>query len=426
MADRKISDLTALTTPASGDFLPIVDISEAAAASKNKRITIQSLFQGIPVNVGIGTSAPQAELHVVNATDQSSLYLDRTGGALLYLQGTANEGVIGTSGNYPLYIRQNGGDAITIDTSKRVGIGTTSPGSALEINAAVATSPFIAKINTAESARIDSSGRLLVGTSTTSQGSRAVFQGYSGDATGPGIVRLAAGSATPANATDLGSIEFSDSGHVSSARVIATRDGGAWTSGSSHPSRFVFSTTADGASSPTERMRITSSGTVNTFGSTADAFVSRSSSAAGTTNYNIRCTYSATGTLDGTVAFQVSTNGNVTNTNNSYGAISDIKLKENIVDATPQWNDIKALQVRKYNFKKGQTHTQIGLVAQEVELISPGLVIESPDCDEEGNDLGTVTKSVNYSVLYMKAVKALQEAMERIETLEAAVASLSG
>jgi hypothetical protein len=46
---------------------------------------------------------------------------------------------------------------------------------------------------------------------------------------------------------------------------------------------------------------------------------------------------------------------------------------------------------------------------------------ESPDCDEEGNDLGTVTKSVNYSVLYMKAVKALQEAMEQDRaTLEAA------
>jgi hypothetical protein len=58
------------------------------------------------------------------------------------------------------------------------------------------------------------------------------------------------------------------------------------------------------------------------------------------------------------------------------------------------------------------------LVAQEVELVSPGLVSESPDRDEDGNDLGTVTKSVNYSVLYMKAVKALQEAMERIEQLE--------
>ena len=48
MADRKISDLTALTTPASGDYLPIVDISEAAAASKNKRITIEELMRGVP------------------------------------------------------------------------------------------------------------------------------------------------------------------------------------------------------------------------------------------------------------------------------------------------------------------------------------------------------------------------------------------
>jgi hypothetical protein len=41
-------------------------------------------------------------------------------------------------------------------------------------------------------------------------------------------------------------------------------------------------------------------------------------------------------------------------------------------------------------------------------------------------DLGTVTKSVNYSVLYMKAVKALQEAMERIETLETRLTALEG
>jgi hypothetical protein len=119
--------------------------------------------------------------------------------------------------------------------------------------------------------------------------------------------------------------------------------------------------------------------------------------------------------------------GDLKNTNNSYGAISDQKLKENIVDASSQWVDIKALQVRRYNFKEEtgyNTHTQIGLVAQEVELVSPGLVNESPDCDAEGNDLGTVTKGVNYSVLYMKAVKALQEAMERIETLESSNADI--
>jgi hypothetical protein len=55
-----------------------------------------------------------------------------------------------------------------------------------------------------------------------------------------------------------------------------------------------------------------------------------------------------------------------------------------------------------------------------------GLIKNNPDKDADNNDLGTTTKSVKYSILYMKAVKALQEAMERIETLEAKVATLEG
>ena len=47
------------------------------------------------------------------------------------------------------------------------------------------------------------------------------------------------------------------------------------------------------------------------------------------------------------------------------------------------------------------------------------MVFETPDRDADGNETSEVTKGVNQSVLYMKAVKALQEAMERIETLEA-------
>ena len=124
-------------------------------------------------------------------------------------------------------------------------------------------------------------------------------------------------------------------------------------------------------------------------------------------------------------ALRITVSGNVTNKNNSYGALSDAKLKENIVDASSQWEDLKAVQVRNYDLiSTGEHH--LGVVAQEIEQVSPGLVSDTPDRDEEGNDLGTVTKSVNYSVLYLKAVKALQEAMERIETLEQKVADLEG
>lgn len=171
-------------------------------------------------------------------------------------------------------------------------------------------------------------------------------------------------------------------------------------------------------------MRIGNSGTTRLFTSNYGLLLGNSQSA-GTTYTALEIYAGSTSTSSlGTLTLQIYNNGNVQNTNNSYGALSDIKLKENIVDANSQWGDIKALQVRNYNFKEGQTHTQIGLIAQEVELVSPGLVSESPDRDEDGNDLGTVTKSVNYSVLYMKAVKALQEAMDRIETLEAKVAAL--
>ena len=125
--------------------------------------------------------------------------------------------------------------------------------------------------------------------------------------------------------------------------------------------------------------------------------------------------------------FQVADSGNVTNTNGSYGTISDAKMKTDIVDAGSQWSDIKALRFRKFKMKDDPSGlVQLGVVAQEVELTSPGLVDEHADKDAEGNNLGTTTKSVKTSVLLMKAAVALQEAMARIEKLEAEVAALKG
>ena len=155
----------------------------------------------------------------------------------------------------------------------------------------------------------------------------------------------------------------------------------------------------------------------------------------------------------------VAGNGNVTNVNNSYGAISDINLKENISDASSQWDDIKGVRVRKFSFKSDNLDkaNMIGVVAQELETVSPNLVedknklndiLEITDTDktitdESGNVIdnpnygkpkpnpdfglhieGETYKTVKYSVLYMKAIKALQEAMERIETLETSNADL--
>jgi hypothetical protein len=133
------------------------------------------------------------------------------------------------------------------------------------------------------------------------------------------------------------------------------------------------------------------------------------------------------GSIGGSTDIKILGNGNVQNTNNSYGAISDVKLKENIIDATSQWDDIKNLTVRKYSLKSDSLDApnMLGVIAQEVEAAGmAGLVYETPDRDMEGNDLETVTKAVNYSILYMKAVKALQEAMTRIETLEANQAAM--
>ena len=164
-------------------------------------------------------------------------------------------------------------------------------------------------------------------------------------------------------------------------------------------------------------MRITSSGIIDSFANTS-AYVVRTATGAGTTAEFFQCLHSAGGAATGgTTSIKIYTNGNIQNTNNSYTGLSDITLKENIVPASEQWDNIKDIEIVNYNFKEEtghETHKQLGVIAQQVEEVSPGLV----DTDEEG------LKSVNYSILYMKSVKALQEAMARIESLETRISQL--
>ena len=125
--------------------------------------------------------------------------------------------------------------------------------------------------------------------------------------------------------------------------------------------------------------------------------------------------------------FLIRTNGDCDSASGSYGSISDVKLKENIVDAKSQWDDIKNLRIRNFNFKDNPSQKMLGLVAQEVETVCPNLVKEVKDqniTSSSSGDEETTTKSVKTSILYMKAIKALQEAIAKIETLETKVAAL--
>jgi hypothetical protein len=149
----------------------------------------------------------------------------------------------------------------------------------------------------------------------------------------------------------------------------------------------------------------------------------------GTSGYFISCYANPSGSLQ--ARFIVAEDGDVTNANNSYGSISDQRVKKDITDANSQWDDIKAVKIRNYKKDEaGDGSVQIGVVAQELEEAGmSGLVdeMEATDIDVENFpniNKGDKIKSVKYSVLYMKAIKALQEAMSKIETLETKVEAL--
>lgn len=159
-----------------------------------------------------------------------------------------------------------------------------------------------------------------------------------------------------------------------------------------------------------------------------------------------------------TNVIQILANGNVQNTNNSYGPISDVKLKENIADAPSFLDRFMQLRFVTYNLKESLGYNpekQLGWIAQEVEQVFPSLVYDNIDTeqvtktrivevpavlDEEGNEVtpattreeeytesvptGTVTKALKASIISVIQGKVIQEQQAIIEQQGAVLADL--
>lgn len=133
------------------------------------------------------------------------------------------------------------------------------------------------------------------------------------------------------------------------------------------------------------------------------------------------------GNADGVRRMYLTFNGYAYNTSGVWGTISDERVKENIQDAPSYLQKILDMRVRKYSLKEyGLAEpNMLGLIAQEVENVSPGLVYESQykvDSDPEGPG----QKIVKMSVLLPMLIKAFQEQNQIIQEMQQQIIELKG
>jgi len=239
------------------------------------------------------------------------------------------------------------------------------------------------------------------------------------------------------NGDEVGAISFrADDGDDSNynnnvARIAVGIDAAPGTNDT--PGLIKFETTADGARTTTERMRIDSSGNINLSSNIINIDVSTNSSigvgigsngvvhcatADGVTNY-VAQKISGSGTETAFVCiFGTSNVGSIqyTSSSTSFNTSSDYRLKENVDYTFDATSRLKQLKPARFNFKADANTTVDGFLAHEVSSIVPEAIIGEKDgVDEEGNPS---YQGIDQSKLVPLLVKTIQELEARIKTLE--------
>jgi hypothetical protein len=128
--------------------------------------------------------------------------------------------------------------------------------------------------------------------------------------------------------------------------------------------------------------------------------------------------YLATFTNLNGIVGTISTNGSAT----SYNTSSDYRLKENVVELTGATTRLKQLEPKRFNFIADADTTMDGFIAHEVADIVPEAVSGEKDAvDADGNP---EYQGIDQSKLVPLLTAALQEALIKIDNLEARIAAL--
>jgi hypothetical protein len=237
--------------------------------------------------------------------------------------------------------------------------------------------------------------------------------------------------------------------HLSTAEVDGTPGA------NDMPGRLVFSTTADEAATPTERMRITSygtflasnagsypttTGTYHAFSANSpDDLILRLNNTSSTNPYGVNVVFDAAAPNDTTRFFlncadnaalraTIRSNGGLANYSANNANLSDRNVKKDISPAANTWNCIKEWEIVNYRYKDqpDDADLNLGVIAQQVAESCPEVITIFQEAKEATEDKPAQEErlGVKEQQMYWMAIKALQEAMGRIEQLETKVAAL--